>query len=176
MLENGSDPGSITLSKYGESMHLAPNGREGCLYTAEEVYEMLPSARKPGQLTPSQRSAGAADGRARKKQAKPENGVSAPKIWDDHSQWGKFEDDSILRDVWVKRFAEACEAITVRDPSSSHGTLPMFAQRLLQKLIEPQTDWRSILNEFIQEEITDYSFSPPDRRFQDSPFFLSSGF
>ena len=48
----------------------------------------------------------------------------------------------------------------------------MFAQRLLEKLMKPQTDWRSILNEFIQEEINDYSFSPPDRRFQDSPFFL----
>lgn len=48
----------------------------------------------------------------------------------------------------------------------------MFAQRLLEKLMKPQTDWRSILNEFIQEEINDYSFSPPDRRFQDTPFFL----
>jgi predicted metal-dependent peptidase len=50
--------------------------------------------------------------------------------------------------------------------------LPLFAQRLLQRLKNPQTDWRSILNEFVQLEINDYSFSPPDRRFQDSPFFL----
>ena len=28
------------------------------------------------------------------------------------------------------------------------------------------------MNQFVQEEITDYSFSPPDRRFDDSPFFL----
>lgn len=48
----------------------------------------------------------------------------------------------------------------------------MFAQRMLEKLKKPQTDWRTILNDFIQEEICDYSFSPPDRRFQDSPFFL----
>ncbi len=37
---------------------------------------------------------------------------------------------------------------------------------------KPQTDWRTILNDFVQEEIADYSFSPPDRRFDDSPFFL----
>ena len=43
---------------------------------------------------------------------------------------------------------------------------------MLENLRKPQTDWRTILNEFIQEEINDYSFSPPDRRFDDSPFFL----
>ena len=48
----------------------------------------------------------------------------------------------------------------------------MFAKRMLEKLTKPQTDWRSILNDFIQEEVNDYSFSPPDRRFQESPFFL----
>lgn len=85
---------------------------------------------------------------------------------------GKFEEDSKLRDVWVKNFAECCEAIKVRDASNYRGTLPIFAQRMLEKLKKPQTDWRTILNDFIQEEICDYSFSPPDRRFQDSPFFL----
>jgi len=29
-----------------------------------------------------------------------------------------------------------------------------------------------ILNDFVQEEIVDYSFTPPDRRFDESPFFL----
>ena len=33
-------------------------------------------------------------------------------------------------------------------------------------------DWRAILNSFVQTEVTDYSFSPPDRRFSDSYFFL----
>jgi predicted metal-dependent peptidase len=43
---------------------------------------------------------------------------------------------------------------------------------MLRELRRPQTDWRTILNDFIQEEICDYSFSPPDRRFDESPFFL----
>ena len=170
MLENGGNPSSITLSKYGVSMHVAPDGKEGHLYTAEEVYEMLPPSKQ--KKLPKVDGHGSAGGRADKKQKKPENGHPTPQRWDDHSQWGKFEEDSVLRDVWVKQFAETCEAITVRDPSNSRGTLPMFAKRLLEKLMKPQTDWRSILNEFIQEEINDYSFSPPDRRFQDSPFFL----
>lgn len=37
---------------------------------------------------------------------------------------------------------------------------------------KPQTDWRTILNDFVQQEIVDYSFTPPDRRFDESPFFL----
>ena len=177
MLENGGKPSSITLSKYGESMHIAPDGKEGHLYTAEEVYEMLPFSpkRKSGGRSelPMRGGHGSSEsGRAENKKKNPKNGQPTPGRWDDHSRWGKFEEDSVLRDVWVKQFAETCEAITVRDPSNSRGTLPMFAQRLLEKLMKPQTDWRSILNEFIQEEINDYSFSPPDRRFQDSPFFL----
>lgn len=151
MHENDDKASSITLSKYGESMHIAPDGKEGYLYTAEEVYEMLQSKQKIFDSG---------------------NKKSNAKRWDDHSQWGKFEEDSKLRDVWVKNFAECCEAVKVRDASNNRGTLPMFAQRMLEKLKKPQTDWRTILNDFIQEEICDYSFSPPDRRFQDSPFFL----
>lgn len=177
MHENDDKASSITLSKYGESMHIVPDGKEGYLYTAEEVYEMLQSKQKDSDSgNEKSKKAGnvaSKNGRAEKVQQSRKN-MDKPvaKRWDDHSQWGKFEEDSKLRDVWVKNFAECCEAIKVRDASNNRGTLPMFAQRMLEKLKKPQTDWRTILNDFIQEEICDYSFSPPDRRFQDSPFFL----
>lgn len=144
MLENDGKPSSITLLKYGESMHIAPDGKEGYLYTAEEVYEMLAPMKKNEKH----------------------------RRWDDHTQWSNMEDNSVLRDVWVKHFAETCEAVTVRESANSRGILPMFAKRMLERLRRPQTDWRSMLNDFIQEEINDYSFLPPDRRFQDNPFFL----
>ena len=38
LLSNNMDSKSITLKKYGESMHLTPNKDEGYKYTAEEVY------------------------------------------------------------------------------------------------------------------------------------------
>ena len=107
-------------------------------------------------------------GRAKQKQGK----VPTKASWDDHAKWGMLEEDDTLRDVWVKQLAETCEAVKIRDPSNSRGLLPAFAKRMLDELKEPQTDWRAILNEFVQMEINDYSFSPPDRRFQDSPFFL----
>ncbi len=181
--ENKMDHKSVTLKQWGESMHLAPDGKEGYEYTAEQVYEMLPAM--PPKPTPKIGSGsgngngdgdnggdssvgGSVLGRARKEKAKAIEQAS----WDDHAQWGMLEDDDTLRDVWVKQLDETCEAIKIRDPSNTRGLLPAFAKRLLDQLKEPQTDWREILNAFVQMEINDYSFSPPDRRFQDSPFFL----
>jgi predicted metal-dependent peptidase len=167
LLENKMDVKSITLKKYGESMHLTPSGKEGYYHTAEEVYEMLPQNFKKQR---KKAEGGIAEGRARHKNA-DRNG-NPRGVWDDHSRWGMYEKDDTLRDVWVKRFEDAAEAISVRDPSNSRGLFPMFAKRMLEELHKAQTDWRTILNDFIQEEICDYSFSPPDRRFDDSPFFL----
>ena len=50
--------------------------------------------------------------------------------------------------------------------------MPLLAQRRLKDLTQSQIDWREILSAFIHEEIADYSFYPPDKRYQDSPFFL----
>jgi predicted metal-dependent peptidase len=167
--ENKMDLKSITLHQWGESMHLAPDGKEGYEYTAEQVYDMLaPSS--PTKKLP--KPGGFGKGRAKQEQGKFEDCGPGDKIWDDHSQWSRFEEDDALRAVWVKQFSEACEAISIREKVNGRGLLPLFAQRLLEKLRNPQVDWRTILNEFVQEEVNDYSFSPPDRRFQDSPFFL----
>lgn len=168
LLENNMNRNSITLSQYGEAMHLAPNGKEGYAYTAEEVYEMLPKKKK--KKTRPKDGGGVAKGRAGREQGKKQEDPSP--FWDDHSRWGMYEEDDVMRDVWVKRFEDAVESISVRDPSNSRGLLPLFAKRMLEELRKAQTDWRTILNDFIQEEVVDYSFSPPDRRFDESPFFL----
>lgn len=186
MLENGMKASSITLSKYGIAMHVAPDGKEGHEYTAEQVYAMLPknlnkkgNNKSPGSAVGrakkenkkgNNKSPGSADGRAKKEIAKDKH--QPVWVWDDHSQWGKYEEDDTLRDVWVKRFEDAAEAIKIRDPSNARGLLPAFAERILKELKKTQTDWHTILNDFIQEEVVDYSFTPPDRRFDDSPFFL----
>ena len=181
LLSNDMDLKSITLRCEGSpSMHKAPDGKEGYEYSAEEVYEMLPDKKPKGKpiIMPGSHSgkggernrANSALGRALKEQVKAKSITEG--TWDDHTRWGMLEDDDILRDVWVKRFEDACEAISIRDPSNTRGLLPAFAERLFKELRKPQTDWRTILNYFVQEEITDYSFAPPDRRFDESPFFL----
>lgn len=184
LLSNNMDLRTITLRKYGESMHIAPDGKEGYEYTAEQVYAMLPpssskqgnSASLAGSLGDSRSSNDKNDGESkgsalgRAKQIQGEK-IGEP-VWDDHTRWGMDEEDDTLRDVWVKHLEDACEAISIRDPSNQRGIIPLFAERLLKELRKSQTDWRTILNDFVQEEIVDYSFTPPDRRFDDSPFFL----
>lgn len=187
LLSNGMNRKSIFVRGQGEIMHIAPDGREGYEYTAEQVYEMLPpipKSKHPKPLSGSSQndsaesdddeedkgaSAGVELGRAKHKEAKQKESKA---VWDDHTRWGMDEEDDTLRDVWVKRFKDACEAIEIRDPSNQRGLLPAFAQRMLKELRKPQTDWRTILNDFVQEELIDYSFTPPDRRFDESPFYL----
>lgn len=170
LYSNNFDNGSITLRKYGEAMHIAPTGDEGYKYTAEEVYEMLIKrfGKYGAQTNNNKQNEDFERGRAKHEQGEKDEESS----WDDHSRWTEEEDDYTLRDVWVKRIEDAAEAISIREKSNSRGMLPLFAQRMLENLRKPQTDWRTVLSDFIQEEICDYSFSPPDRRFGESPFFL----
>lgn len=148
LLENNMDLASISLGNI-PSMHLTPNGREGHTYTVEEVYAMLPPIANNSHSLQMQ-----------------------GQHWDDHSHWAASDDDYALCDVWTKRLEDACEAIRIREAAADQDLLPAFAKRLLEELRKPQTDWRAILNDFVQEEIVDYSFAPPDRRFGDSSFFL----
>jgi len=143
----GGDLSSISLSQYGESMHLTPKGDEGSHYTAEEVYEMFSS------LSAS-----------RRKQLK--HGFA-----DDHSRWGTADDEA-LDALWKNRIRDALEACRTRGGQTGRGTIPLGVERKIEELMHPRTDWRVLLNDFVQEEVTDYSFLPPDRRFSDSPFLL----
>lgn len=136
----------ITLEKYGESMHFAPNGKEGYLYTAEEVYNMLIK----DSLS--------------KKGGKSVKGDS----FDDHSHWEEADDDFTI-DEWEKRVIDAAESSAKRD--TSVGNIPLGVQRYISSLKNASIDWRMLLNDFISLEVGDYSFTPPDRRI-DGPFFM----
>lgn len=136
----------ITLEKYGESMHLAPNGKEGYLYTAEEVYNMLIK----DSLS--------------KNSGKSVKGDS----FDDHSHWEEADDDFTI-DEWEKRVIDAAESSAKRD--TSVGNIPLGVQRYISSLKNATIDWRMLLNDFISLEVGDYSFTPPDRR-MDGPFFM----
>ena len=52
------------------------------------------------------------------------------------------------------------------------GPTVLTIKRALGQRKRATLDWRKLLIEFLQEEVNDYSFSPPDRRYDDSPFFL----
>ena len=164
----GGDIRSITLAKYGPSMNTAPDGKAGSKYTAEEVYDMIVSS---ASGTQGQRAGKGAlkPGRCPNSAGMdPHSGFS-----DDHSKWGTAQDKHI-DELWKQRMREAYEAASSRIIGNGKGIgdLPAGVDRMLRELMEPKTDWRILLNDFVQEEVVDYSFSPPDRRFSDSPFFL----
>lgn len=180
------DLDTITLKKYGVSMHLVPDGTEGYNYTAEEVYDMLISKAKSkakmkgkGKMPKSAGTSndeGDEDGDEFKGLLDVvEEILKGGKRFDDHSKWDKLteEEKRELYEEWTKRLQDADTVISILESSVSDGSgPPIGAQRLLNKLKNGQLDWRTVLTDFIQTEINDYSFSPPDRRFSDGDFFL----
>lgn len=156
LLSNNMDTRTITLRSDGEAMHLAPNGKEGYEYTAEEVYNML--QKNLGMNNAKLQSNG-----------KTKNTTN---IIDNHTKWQQIEKNKELEELWISRLDEVSKTIEIRDSIINRETMPAFAQRRLKELKNAQTDWREILIDFLQEEVVDYSFMPPDRRFDDCSFFL----
>jgi predicted metal-dependent peptidase len=90
---------------------------------------------------------------------------------DDHSFWEGDDEIAGQQDVWLQRMINATDIVSSMG-GAGRGTMPLAAERIIEALKNPILDWRTILNDFVQEEICDYSFAPPDRRMEDSPFFL----
>ena len=128
---------SIALKCDKDPWRLTPNGQEGYLYTAEEVYAMLPQMAK----------------------SKTQSGI------DSHEPWEGAPMESDEEDLWDRHILDAAEA------AKKSGSVPLGVKRMLDSLKQSKQDWRTILANFIHEEVNDYSFSPPDRRFE-GDFFL----
>ncbi len=165
MMSHGGNPLAISLAGYGgPQMHIAPDNKEGCEHTAEEIYLMLKKKYKQ-------------DSDDSEKELKKDGYEN----WDYHEQGNQDEeedgdDDSSIDEMsmdinWKSWIINAAELIK-KFGSKSVGGLPGLLERYIMYIKEPVLDWRVILNEFVQEEVNDYSFSPPDKRFSDSDFYL----
>lgn len=125
------------------SMHQI-EGKEGYLFTAEEVYEKL---LKNGNIIPSLG-------------------------FDDHSKWEmdkEREDDVNAKIIAIKDMEDRAH----QNGKPGVGSIPFGVERLVKELKESRVNWRELLNEFIEFEINDYTFLPPDRRY-DAEFFMPS--
>ena len=171
---NDMDLKTITLRKYGESMHLTPDKKEGYNYTAEEVYEMIKKQNKG-----KKKNKGNDDGNNNKGNGNSNNNSNGNDksknnkgLSDDHTRWTEEIEDTSLGDVWIKRVIDAAAAIERQNATYGCGSVPEVFERMIKDLKDPQIDWRAILSDFVQEEVCDYTFSPPDRRYDDSSFYL----
>jgi predicted metal-dependent peptidase len=148
MYSMGMSMDSIALKCDCEPWHLTPDGKHGYLYTAEEVYGMIIKAQQGNKRNKVKYSFDADD-----------HGI------DDHGMWEPFE-DSATEEEWDKLIEDAANLV-----SQNAGTLPGEIERKLEAIRNPKHNWRSVLTNFIHEEVNDYSFSPPDKRFE-GDFFL----
>jgi predicted metal-dependent peptidase len=149
--ENGRDLSSISIK--GEvMMHETPKGARGYKFTAEQVYAMLPVTESRGGKGNS---------------STKEKGKKGTGQFDDHSPWE--EADQELYEEWAARVKEAVEAC--EKMGKGRGASPLLKEFLIGQPEEAKLDWREILSAFVQEEVTDYTLVPPDRRYQ-GDFFL----
>ena len=174
--------------------------KEGFLFTVEQVYEQLLAQRKKTddredgngkKADDNEDGNGKRDGSGKTqcmdgedgKDDKDGRGSGKPSISDgatidDHSFWKGEDEKEISSTMWEARVMQTYE--TVKNlPQASYGKqdnrwgdLPIFAERMYNEVASNKLDWRTLLNDFIQEDLCDYSFYPPDRRFGDSDFFL----
>ena len=183
---NNMNPDKISID--GQAlMHLTPNNDEGYLYTAEEVYEMLvkkmnKSSNSSVQNSGNQQSpnngtsssggnqqsqnSGASSSGGNQQSSKGGKGKKQPTTFDSHDKWGQLsEEDKQKIDQMVN------EAIELTEATKKAGNTPGYLLRKFKELKEPKISWKELINDLLSFEICDYSFSPPDRRFQDD-FFL----
>ena len=148
------DKSKITIREYGESMHLAPNKKEGYNYTLEQVYEMISGGKKSNA-----------------KDSKNNKNNLNNSSFDDHSFWPNDGGDN---EEWKQILVEAKKIsdLVKQAREKDSGNIPKLLEREINELINPQLDWREILQDFICEETNDYSFNPPDRRMQWNPLLL----
>ena len=73
---------------------------------------------------------------------------------------------------WKDRAMSLATSLFNKDDEGNADQVPEFIQRMITKMKQPILDWKRLLNNFLQERIADYSFSPPDRRFSETDFFL----
>lgn len=178
-----------------EPPHLAPDGIEGREYNAEEVYDMLLQNASgsipgnPGSGTPTGNSQGRPDsgnprGNNQSKpgpgnstgnsQGRPDSGnspgSSSGSQLDNHDIWDAIRDESALRDAWNSNILQASRQC---GQGASTEDIPPYARKIIDRLLQrTKEDWKQILHDFLQYDVYDYSFIPPDRRFSDGDFFL----
>ena len=91
-------------------------------------------------------------------------------------------DEGKMKALWSQRCASAMnvaegggkdtEGNEDEEEEDGIGSVAKMMERIVKGMRDSVVDWKKLLCDFISEEICDYSFSPPDRRFDGWEFFL----
>lgn len=164
-----------------EVMHLAPDNKEGYLYDAETVYDMLLA-----QVVEASPSEGAGDDLQGENdyfkdqendQQKSLSGSYIGQIsggWqlqiDRHDPWRAIEIMDDTKDAWEGKVKDAIAAVGSGDPSLP----PTILIAIDDAMVSRKLQWKELLKEFIvrQVEEYDYTFRAPDRRGSELDYIL----
>ncbi|MDD4334201.1 MAG: VWA-like domain-containing protein [Desulfotomaculaceae bacterium] len=130
---------------------------------ADSVYNILLQELPPKlQEEAEKTSPSGQSGQGQPKQNKKPEG----KLLDDHSMWGKNKsgqdesaDANAEAATWKMRAAQAAQDALQR------GHLPAGMIQIIENILYPKLDWKQALASFVQPTRSDYTFIPPDRRF-----------
>lgn len=174
---------NYNLQKYGWEKKRYPHLGEvyckcpGCdveEMTAKEVFEELPYSLEVFDERTKSKFLIDSDAWWSRKEKAPYSEVVEPALngrGGDGTEEGMGKSDAGDRQELLREWKSRVEMIDTYSKQGV-GKIPKLSKRRLKKMYKSYVDWKALLNEFIQEEICDYSFVPPDRRFSDADFFL----
>ena len=117
--------------------HLAPDGKEGREYSADQIYEML--LHSPEGALP---------------------GLCGEGFRDIHELWARI-DAVETDDAWEQHIRSAAKAVGIG------SGIPYGLKRyLLEVEHAPTINWRQILHDFIRHDRSDFVYECPDHRYQ----------
>lgn len=138
-----------------EAMHLTPKKKEGFLYSAEEVYEMLLDKYD-------------GDGRGMEMVA-ADLEKDYGDILDDHDIWQILTEEDFSAEEWKENLKAAAKF--------AGNAIPAGARKLMEEYEhQSKLDWKKLLQDFVKEvcDRYDFTFAPPDKRFTTGDFILPS--
>ena len=87
------------------------------------------------------------------------------KLWEEEDKKSQaYKQDKLSQ--WDSNTQEAAKQM------KNCGVGSDYIERYITSITKPQKNWRNLLREFIDEEVNDYSFVPPDRRYDYDGIFL----
>lgn len=157
-----------------KAMHLAPDGKEGREYNAEEIYQMLIHQNHTNGISQMQTDQNNANksSQMQTNQNPPasmqtDNEGFEKSSFDRHDIWQGICDKAQLQDNWNRKIQSA-----FRQCGDSTG-MPQQVRTIVQDIARRSgLNWKQLLHDFLQSDTYDYNFLPPDRRYAFSDFYL----
>lgn len=147
-----------------KAMHLAPDGKEGREYNAEEIYQMLIHQNHTNGISQMLTDRNNAN---KSSQMQTDNEGFEKNSFDRHDIWQGICDKAQLQDNWNRKIQSA-----FRQCGDSTG-MPQQVRTIVQDIAHRSgLNWKQLLHDFLQSDTYDYNFLPPDRRYAFSDFYL----